>query len=62
MHGSFPPSDHPRNRVLRVRLTDEEHARLRAVAAAQGRPVAELVRSAIRFTALGRRQGGTGNA
>lgn len=47
MHTSFPPCDSPRARYLRVRLADHEHARLSALAAAQGLSVSELVRRSL---------------
>jgi hypothetical protein len=62
MHTSNPPADAPRTRLLRVRLTDEEHSRLRSVAVRQGRPMAEVVRSAIRFTSFAKKDAGSTDA
>ena len=61
MHSSLPPAEAPRNKLLRVRLTDEEHARLAAVAASRGRSMAEIVRRAIRFAAVADKGGSVGN-
>jgi hypothetical protein len=50
VHSSHPPSDAPRDRVLRVRLSADEYSRLSRLADAQGRPMAAIVRSALAFT------------
>jgi hypothetical protein len=44
---SLPPAPIPRERLLRVRVTDAEHARLVAVAAKEGRSLSELVRCCL---------------
>ena len=54
MHRSFPPADEARRKVLRVRLTPVEHARLFGLAQDQGKSAAEIVRSALAFTAFGK--------
>jgi hypothetical protein len=47
MHTSYPPSEHPRSRYMRVRLSEPEWDRLCAVAATQGRSVSEVVRLSL---------------
>ena len=44
MQTSYPPADTPRERLLRVRVTDQEHESASRRAARQGRSLSEFVR------------------
>jgi hypothetical protein len=47
MHTSYPPTDQPRERLLRLRVTDAEFAELERRASSDGRSVSAVVRSAL---------------
>jgi hypothetical protein len=43
----YPPTDSPRDRVLRILISDDEHAILTAFARRRGRSMSEIVRSRV---------------